>query len=159
MKPAKPNFQTSGCVINGSRFGSGNWDQEGYRTTNHDGAFPNGIGPGATRYEMYLAEIAAANGGNILTGKTETGLPACNSSGPAGSDRRLLIAAGIDCESHDVRGNREHVPVQTFVQMFMTEPAGSSGSDSTVCVEEVAAVDAAGEAGNGVIRDVIQLYR
>jgi hypothetical protein len=108
---------------------------------------------------MYLAEIAAAGGGNILpNGKAETGWPACNTTGPAGADRRLLIAAGIDCNGLGP-GNQSNVPVQTFVQVFMTEPAGTTGDDSGVWVEEVQAVDASGEGGNGVIRDVVQLYR
>jgi Flp pilus assembly protein TadG len=149
----------SGETCGGSRFGNGTWDQAGYQSTNHNGAFPNGIGNGATRYQMYLAEIAAAGGGNILpNGKAETGRPACNTTGPAGADRRLLIAAGIDCNGLGP-GNQSNVPVQTFVQVFMTEPAGTTGDDSGVWVEEVQAVDASGEGGNGVIRDVVQLYR
>jgi Flp pilus assembly protein TadG len=149
----------SGETCGGSRFGNGTWDQAGYQATNHNGAFPNGIGNGATRYEMYLAEIAAAGGGRILpAGKAESGVPACNTTGPAGPERRLMIAAGIDCSGLPP-GNASNVPVQTFVQVFLTEPAGTTGNDSNVWVEEVAAVDGFGEAGNGVIRDVVQLYR
>jgi hypothetical protein len=147
-----------GETCGGSRFGDGNWDQLGYQATNHDGASPNGIGNGATRYEMYLAEIAAAGGGDILTGKAETGVPACNTTGPAAPERRLMIAAGIDC-SFLPPGNASNVPVQTFVEVFMTEPAGTTGNDSNVWLEEVGEINAFGAGANGVIRDFVQLYR
>lgn len=149
-----------GQTCGGSRFGNGNWDQLGYEATNHNGNPPGGIGNGATRHEMYLAEIAAAGGGNILPpGKAETGAPACNTTGPAGPERRLIIAAGIDCETNNVGGNPSNVPVQMFVEMFMTEPSGTTGNDSNIWLEEVRRMDVAGSAANGIIRDFVQLYR
>ena len=148
-----------GDTCGGSRFGNGTWDQLGYEATNHNGAPPTGIGMGATRYDMYRAEIAGASGGNILpAGKAETGRPACNTTGPAGPERRLLIAAAIDCSTLPP-GNASNVPAQAFVQLFMTEPAGTTGNDSSIWLEEVGRIDIAGAGANGVIRDVIQLYR
>lgn len=156
--PRDTCFDNGSCGGNG-RFGNGTWDQLGYEAQNHDGAPPAGVAMNATRHEMYLAELASAMGGNILSGKAETGVPACNTTGPAGPERRLLVAAGVDCATHNVGGNPSGVPVQTFVEIFMTEPSGTTGQDSSIWVEEVRRVDVAGESGIGVIRDVIQLYR
>jgi hypothetical protein len=166
--PRDTCFTGDTCSTTGSPFGPNPpvWDKNGYLAANHDGVDPGFITgiETSTRYGMYLAELAAAVGPTaplLPQPRAETGRPICNASPPAGEERRLLIAAAIDCTNNPFNGNASNVPVEMFVELFVTEPAGiSGGSDNTsLWVEEVRKIDNAGISGIGVIRDVVQLYR
>ncbi len=155
-----------------NRFGNGEWDDAAYVALNHGGADPRashdadsmGLKPSlaGTRYELYHAEIAAANGGNILTGKAETGIAQCAPAASPDPARRVLIAAAVDCDANPVSGRETGVPVQEFVRIFMTEPVGNSGSNSVdIFVEVLGSAGGAGGGGGpeGKFHEVVQLYR
>jgi hypothetical protein len=149
-----------------NRFGNGSWNRAGYVATNHGGVYPTGTSATSTRYQMYLAEIAAARArtapNNVpLPTRNETGAPMCHNLGPSSDpDRRTIIAAAIDCTSTPVSGNTTGIVPLEYVKLFMTEPVGTQGNDSDIMVE---VVDTAGGVGSGAItgvyNDFIQLYR
>ena len=152
---------SSGC----DRFGNGNWSagRQNYINVNYNGNDPH---PGAaTRYDYYKAEIAAAGGGGnnkpILKNKSETGRPQCSPFQSTNANRRVLVAAAIDCNSHSLNGNGgDGIPVQEFVEIFMISPIGLDGTRD-FWVEVVGRVGG-GQGGTGasaVYRDVVRLYR
>jgi hypothetical protein len=117
-----------------------------------------------TRYEYYLSEIAAANAAGILEGRLENGLPSCSGAPPAGPDRRVIIAAGINCQENEIRGAATNVPVQEFFKIFLTEPVGfGQGPTSFEIYGEIVGsaseVGTGAEGAGGLVRDVVQLYR
>ncbi|MFM2391461.1 MAG: hypothetical protein RLZZ437_3016 [Pseudomonadota bacterium] len=162
---AAPLPRDLGLNVN-NRFGSGNWNRTSYVNTNHGGVYPVGTNASSTRYQMYLAEIAAARTraapNNVpLPTRNETGAALCHRLGPsADPDRRTIIAAAVDCTTNSVSGNSTGIVPLEYVKLFMTEPVGTSGNDSDIVVE---VVDTAGGVGSGAVtgvyNDFIQLYR
>ena len=184
---ATPN--TCGSNPYGARVGDGNWESTRYVNTNHNGSWPTGTSATSTRYEMYLAEIrdyndrvAAANGAgtstsnigmlprfeaNGTTSQRETGLPRCSGAAPASPSRRVLILAGIDCESNPINGAEVGVPVHEFYEVFLTEPVRQTDTTSSQPSFDMMA-EVIGSAGGfgagaakdaGIFHDVVQLYR
>jgi len=151
-----------------SRIGDGNWalGRANYVATNYAGIDPH---PAAsTRYEYYKAEIAAAGGGgsstDILIGLAETGRPMCSSNQSMDPKRRVVIAAGIDCTANPINGSETNVPVQEFVEIFITEPVGSDTASPPTFDFWVEIIGSAGGGGgsngsSGIFHDVVQLYR
>ncbi len=149
-----------------SRFGNGSWNRAGYVTTNHGGIYPPGTSASSTRYQMYLAEIAAARTRTAPTNvplptRNETGAPQCHASGPTSDpDRRTVIAAAIDCTSIPISGTTTNIAPLEYVKLFMTEPVQSAANNTDILVE---VVDTAGGVGSGAVtgvyNDFIQLYR
>ena len=159
-------FYTSTCG-NGNRFGDGNWSsattgRPNYETKNYGatGKYPTA----ATRYAYYKAEIAAAGGGasttRILpTSRAETGRPQCTNKQSSDPDRRVLIAAGIDCTANPINGRATNVPVNEFVKLFLTESVGAgTGNSFDIYVEVVGSAQNSSGTG-GIFHDVVQLYR
>lgn len=154
------------CFPGCGRYGDGNWaaGRTAYVAKNYGGKDPH---PGAdTRYEYYLAEIAAAGGplseSDILTGRSETGRPYCSSFRSADPERRVITVAGIDCTTTPVKGSMEDVPVIEFFRMFLTEPVGDNGSSPptvNMWAEIVGSAEARGQGSGGFFHDVVQLYR
>jgi hypothetical protein len=155
------------CFPGCAPYGDGNWSagRMAYVTANYGGTDPH---PGAgTRYEYYLAEIAAAGGGMsstpILNGLSETGRPMCSPHQDPDPERRVIIAAGIDCSTNPISGRTTGVPVHQFVKMFITEPVVDNGSTNGLDIYAEIIGSAGGNAGSGgsagVIHDVVQLYR
>ena len=166
-----------------TRFGDGTWDYGKYIDTNYgDGNGVLDAGEDAhltphipaafvgTRYGVYQAEIEYAKtagnpNGAILTGRDETGLAQCSANVSTKPERRVVIAAAIDCTANPINGKSTNVPVEEFVEVFMTAPVGAgTGSPATfdlwVEVVGTAGVSGYGSAGaGGVFRDVVQLYR
>ena len=149
------------------RYGDGDWStgRAAYVTANYGGADPH---PGATtRYQYYKAEIGADGSSTsaILSGLSETGRPICSNHQSPDPDRRVVIAAGIDCTANPINGAAKDVPVKEFVKMFMTEPVGDDGLSPPKLDLWVEIVGSAGGAGigagtsGGIFRDVVQLYR
>lgn len=140
------------------RFGTGSWDEAGYLTTNHAGVAPAGYAPGGTRYELYRAEIDSAAGGDILSGLSQTGRPECSGHMDPDPERRVLVAAAIDCSTLPA-GNASNVPVEDYWRLLLTEPSGIP-SNGDVWVEVIGRVEPFGAgAAQGILRDVAQLYR
>ncbi len=135
------------------------------------GAFVAGQGAegayAGTRYGQYLNEIAYGNNGPIIQapGKEENGYKMCATVPPTGPERRVIIAAAIDCQANPINGKETGVPVEKFYEMFITEPIGNNGAspptlDIYVEVIGEAGGDGYGSAGpGGIFRDVVQLYR
>lgn len=160
-------FASGGCT----RFGDGNWSvgRSAYVAANYGGADPHATA--STRYEYYLAEIARAGGamsGNpILTGAglDETGRPQCAPNPSPDPDRRVVVAAGIDCQRYPFSGRAMNVPVDEFFRLFMTRPVGVSPTSNSTFDLWVEVIGSAGGVGSGssstagIFRDVVQLYR
>ncbi|MES2145054.1 MAG: Tad domain-containing protein [Pseudomonadota bacterium] len=155
------------CLISGTcgRFGDGAWNRAAYVARNHRGTYPAGTNASSTRYQMYLAEIAAARGraapNNVpLPGFAENGAPMCSPTASPDPDRRTVIAAAIDLASNPVSGSTRNVVPLEYVKLFLTEPVQSAGSDTDIMVE---VVDTAGGVGSGAVtgvyNDFVQLYR
>ncbi|WP_114284101.1 TadE/TadG family type IV pilus assembly protein [Candidatus Halocynthiibacter alkanivorans] len=152
-----------------SRYGDGNWaaGRVAYVAMNYAGVDPF---PAAnTRWQYYLAEIGAANliGPNepILSGLAETGRAQCSSNQSNNPERRIVIAAAIDCNANPINGAEVGVPVEEFFKLFLTEPVGQDGAtppNVDIWAEIVGSAGGSG-AGAGAIasrfRDVVQLYR
>ncbi len=161
--PRDTCFGNGGC----SRFGDGNWSagRATYVSMNYGATDPHPTT--TTRYAYYLAEIAAAGGGssrsNILTGKDQTGRPICSNNQSSDPDRRVVVAAGIDCTANPIRGRTTNVPVKEFVRLFLTETVGSDGGSPAVLSLYAEVVGSAqgnhGSASTGVFHDLVQLYR
>jgi hypothetical protein len=153
--------------VNGTcgRFGDGNWARDPYFTQNHASfRLPalSGIA-NPTRYQTYLAEIAKAQANNTvpLPGFDETGAPQCYNGGPPSApDRRVVIAAAVDCTANNIRGAATNVVPLEYVKLFMTEPVQSAASDTDIMVEVVGTAGGAGTGAlNGIYQDFVQLYR
>lgn len=163
-------FYTSTCM-NG-RFGNGDWSAKRaeYVQYNHGGVDPH---PAAkTRYQYYLDEITAAGGSasatKIVTGLSvdgqphrETGRPQCSKNQAIDPDRRLIIAAAVDCAANPINGQANNVPVEEFVKIFLTQPVGTDGaSPPTLDIYGEVVGSASGPAGGGgLFHEVVQLYR
>lgn len=161
------------CFSNGTctRYGDGDWTAgrtapvTGYVAKNYGGTDPHPSA--ATRYDYYLAEIAAAGGGGatspILTGRSETGRRMCSVNQSPDPERRVIIAAGIDCAANPINGRAANVPVHQFVKMFITEPVVDNGQANGLDLYAEIIGSAGGNAGStgatGVFHDVVQLYR
>ena len=181
------------CLTAGTcgRFGDGNWDREGYLDVNHDLAdgIADGMGSDThlpdlssansqyedTRFGMYLREIAYGNSNPFPAPNTdailnpslsETGRPMCSNQMSSDPARRVITAAGVDCNANPVSGSTTGVPVTKFVSIFLTEPVGDDGGSPPsfdIHGEVVGFPDTVGGGGNGgfggIFRDVVQLYR
>lgn len=154
--PRDTCFSTGGCT----RFGDGNWSagRANYETVNYGGPVP-ARASAATRYEYYLAEIAAAGAGSILTGRSETGRPVCSNQTPAPPDRRVITVAGIDCEANNIRGAADNVPVEEFFRIFLTEPVDAGMNIWGEVIGSASEIGTGSGGTGGLVRDVVQLYR
>ena len=114
-----------------------------------------------SRYQMYRNEIDASGGGDILdtSALEESGRPMCSSHTSTNPDRRVLVAAAVDCSTLPP-GNASNVPVLDFYRIFMTNIAGQP-DPADVWVEVIDHVDpfGGGEPGSGFAHDFVQLYR
>lgn len=160
------------CIANGScmPYGNGDWaaGRVNYVQKNYGGVDP--FPTVTTRYQYYLHEIAAHGGAGssspILTGLQETGRPMCSPNQSNDPDRRVIIAAGVDCAANPINGRMTGVPVHQFVKLFITEPVVDNGGGSTSALDIYGEViGSAGGTGNGsggngaIFHDVVQLYR
>jgi len=147
---------TGKCYGWGGNIGDGKWDFISYMARNHNYMNPitiagttyrinyrgDTVSPAQppTRYEMYRWEIdndcvpgAKTYGRNSRT--SEEGLPVCHADGASTTDvdRRVLTVAVLNCREldHSVGMLPDvDLPVETFVQMFMTEPMGAGRDDA-----------------------------
>lgn len=147
-----------------------------------------------TRHEVYLEEIRQAairntNGeitsykpifarldavsNNYVGTRAETGGAQCSPQNnvvtfdpdhPTTPDRRIFVAAAIDCDANPISGKATNVPVKEFVKIFLTQPVGESTDTPPNFEFYVEVVGTAGGLGNGtningLFNDVVQLYR
>lgn len=122
-----------------------------------DGGSADKTGGATSRYQMYLNEIANSGTGDILTGLEETGRATCSSNASTDPDRRVLVAAAVDCNTLPP-GNASNVPVMDFYRIFMTNIAGEP-DQTDVWVEVIEPIDVNGGGATGFIHDFVQLYR
>jgi hypothetical protein len=152
------------CPYMDGRMGDGDWDIEGYKLANNL-SLP-GLPNSASRYEVYLHELATGEVGTASPGG-ETGNPQCYGGEDVddlsdGLDRRLLFIAVIDCQAHNVSeenmGNSgPPVPVKAFAKMFLTKPV-DQGPNQDIFAELVDVIEP-GNTTSTVVRDIVQLYR
>ena len=112
-----------------------------------------------TRHKMYEKEIANSDSGDILdtaAGLEESGRNSCSSYRSSDPDRRVLVAAAIDCSTLPP-GNASDVPVLDFYRIFMTNIAGAP-DPTDVWVEVIEPIDPFQPGGN-FAHDFVQLYR
>ena len=87
----------------------------------------------------------------------------CSNQQSPEPERRVLIAAGIDCVANPVAGAATDVPVKEFFKIFLTEPAGTNGATPPNFTIWGEIVGSAGGSGGGIagesFHDVVQLYR
>jgi Flp pilus assembly protein TadG len=119
-------------------------------------------GGASTRHQMYANEIANSPAGDILdtaAGLEESGLPSCSSGMSSDPDRRVLVAAAMDCSTLPP-GNASNVPAMDFYRIFLTNIAGEP-DPADIWVEVIEHVDpfGGGEPGSGFAHDLVQLYR
>jgi len=182
--PTPTQLPRDSDISNANRFGNAQWDCLGYWNAAHGGTanIPAGCTStgGITRYEVYLHEIfnqpnkalipdlTASNGEN---GDPTEQSPICYSGGPIPptptapsqriNDRRIFTVAGIDCSTVAINGNTPNVPVQYYLSMFITEPAGTQGQTNGDVYMEIVGSDANG--GGGLVpiqlREWVELVR
>ena len=63
------------------------------------------------------------------------------------NDRRIFTVAGVDCSAIAINGNTPGVPVQQYLSMFLTEPAGTQGSTNGDVYMEIVGYSQAGGGG------------
>lgn len=170
--PRDDCFATASCA-NGNRFGNGVWTnattgRPNYVAKNYGASVADPHPTATTRYQYYKAEIASAGGGASTTailpaGRAETGRPQCTNKQSSDPDRRVVIAAGIDCSANPINGRASNVPVNEFVRLFLTEPVGAGTGNSFDIYVEVVGSAESGSSGSsgagGIFHDVVQLYR
>jgi hypothetical protein len=161
-------------ISNAVRFGNGQWDCQLYWTTNHPNgpSAPSGCSTAAattiTRYQTYLHEVT----NSIIPNTSATASPAvaaplgddgdsrnssCYTGGPIPptptalsqriNDRRIFTVAGVDCSAISINGNTSNVPVQQYLSMFITEPAGTQGQTNGDVYMEIVGFSQAGGGG------------
>lgn len=162
--PRDPCFSNDTCAgASGEpRFGDGVNDAilNDYWLTNHGVTLPGALS-GGTRYDVYRYEIDTPD----MTDKSaiggEDGNPSCSTAAPVNNpllDRRVLIVAVMNCIEHGVSGNSANVPVEDFMQVFLTEPIGYEAANEDDIYGEVLGVVDPG-ADDGVLHEFPVLYR
>jgi hypothetical protein len=122
----------------GNRVGDGTWDRDAYFRTNHPGLdWKNtaGLGPTVTRYQTYIWEVqndsvptTSLTGSSPLQSEYGPAQNQCLGPGlvpdPAGTDRRRITAAVINCHAAgDLNGKQKKLDVAGYVDVFLVEPS------------------------------------
>ncbi len=81
-----------------------------------------------------------------------------NTTGLDEIDRRLLVLTAVNCLEHGpFQGNQpDGIPVEGYIQVFLTEPAQTGGPEQLRVWGELHGVLERGDEG---LRDIVQLYR
>jgi len=152
----------AGCTLGGGRIGNKAWDRDAYFLVNYGWnsatwQSQTGLGPTATRYDVYNWELA--NTGTSDMQQTTQGskdgfsYPVCRGAGitPGGTnvDRRRISAAVINCVGLGLNGHESGVPVLKWVDLFLVEPSYQRRRGSTVVTEATDVyVEIIGETGS-----------
>ena len=150
---------TGGCGITGD----GNWDRNAYFRVNYgwtSSQWPTqtGLSSTATRYQVYKWERANKSIGTPAKGinvpqqdsgnNYAFGIPATGHTGVSQSssqaDRRVMAVAVLNCQALNVQGKTTNVPVATWMDVFLVQPAVQRGqgnnvlfSNKNIYVEEI----------------------
>jgi hypothetical protein len=139
---------TGACGITGN----GNWDRNAYFRVNYgwtSSQWPTqtGLSATATRYQVYQWERANKSIGSPAKGinvpqldsgnNYAFGIPASgNGSGvlPGNGqlDRRVMAVAVLNCQALNVQGKTTNVPVPTWMDVFLVQPAVQRGQGNSV---------------------------
>jgi len=128
-----------------------------------------------TRFEVYKAEHETAKAAidDVSTGET-TLAPNVDLSGNTCStlatpslnpNRRVFIAAGIDCAANAINGAKKGVPVEGYYEVFLMGPVGMENGGSGNFDLNVEYIGPAGGDGSGddddggIFRVVVELLR
>ena len=171
-------FPTDDCQASGGCgiFGNASWStgRAAFVAKNFGGNDP--FPEARTRFEFYTAMVnaqanASANTGGLVGGLLGgvvgtvnnllgLGLPNCAPRADPDPNRRVLVAAAIDCSGLSATADLRDVPVLDFVELFMTQPTGLDGSN-TVNVEVIGSLGGPTlpETTDVVLRDVVRLYK
>lgn len=178
-------FPRDSNISNSTRFGNGQWDCLTYWSRAHPGNTANRPAAcsstgGMSRYEMYLHEITALANKALIPDLSGSGgdngdpserSPICYTGGPIPptptalsqrvNDRRIFTVAGVDCSTIAINGNTSNVPVQQYLSMFLTEPAGTQGQTNGDVYMEIVGYSASGGGGLAPIqlREWVELVR
>ena len=128
-----------------------------------------GLQDRAPRYEIYRSEIdSPLPSGDLLNlgsddsdfgDKTESGRAINAPTYSSDPDRRVLVAAGIDCNANDLSGKTTDIPVEEFVRLFITEPMPGS-NDPSIYTEVIGSASREGRGQSaGIVRDLVELVR
>jgi len=168
--------------IPGASIGTGNWPIEDYLAENYGAsaplvrAIPNSFAGSSSlvgalvpsRYDVYRYEISSGlysmrHPGEMVGGSPsgESGETMCgpNKTHPidpiTSSDRRVTVAAIIDCGTVGDGGGVNEYPVNAFASIFLTRPMERTAPsvDSTIDVE---IIDITGFGGNGTLENFIR---
>jgi hypothetical protein len=166
-----------GCPNGGGRFGDGNWDNGrdtyvdiNYGTPSGASGTSDPFAAASTRFEYYKAEVENAGAsGNILTGRSENGRPQCSQHQSDDVNRRVFIAAGINCDPSnggmEVNGAETNVPVAQYFEVFLLRPVGEGSGSPAAFDLHVEVIGPAGGDGTGnseeagIFRNVVELLR
>lgn len=160
-------------LSNATRFGTDTSftgpERTRYVAMNYAGVDPH---PTArTRWAYYQAESEAHGGAgsrtailSSLTPERETGRAQCSAHQSSDYQRRVVVAAGVNCDpatgGTQIKGDTDNVPVEEFYDIFLTEPVGvTGGSGMYIYGEVIGSVGGPGSTPTGVFHDVVQLYR
>ncbi|MPY75138.1 MAG: hypothetical protein GEU87_12840 [Alphaproteobacteria bacterium] len=167
---------------NTHRFGTGLWDCAGYWSAMHPTmtapgwctSSADGTVAGQSRYDLYRAEIdgTAPFAGPTIPNRIgdspwgENADAASRSCYTGGSstlndtpDRRILYFAVVNCREQGLGGgnSNEEIPVEAFVEAFLTEPVDDPSDGPEIVLEVKDIVRPGGD--DGVLHDIVQLYR
>lgn len=155
------------CTVGSStRIGTGYWDIDSYMAVNHsvpDIVTVRGIfgvmGPDRlSRYQVYQWELGDYPMGTPHMPLGEDANPQCNTAFPApGPDRRVISLAVVDCIASNVQGQTPNLVVDKWVDIFLTEPIGSSGGNNYL-YGEIIGETTEGQSIETVVKYVTQLY-
>ncbi|MEM6487064.1 MAG: Tad domain-containing protein [Pseudomonadota bacterium] len=84
--------------------------------TNQDGT------PVTSRYELYMAEIAAG----MLDPVGAEGVNTCNTAATAQADRRVVEVAIADCSGISGQTSPTDIPVMAYAEVFLSTPANNT---------------------------------
>ena len=169
-------------------FAGPGWDVNAYIETNYgegvtlqslrdENEFFADVPVNPSRYDIYLAEHETAVAAYEATGVAGNGLPSgdvnddftgetCSTVTPSTNpNRRVFIAAGINCDLHNINGAKKGVPVENFYKVFLMRPVGLENGGSGNFDMHVEMIGPAGGDGSGstedggIFRDVVELYR
>jgi Flp pilus assembly protein TadG len=160
--------------------GNGNWDRDAYFKVNYgyaDGTAwqaATGLPANTSRWQVYQWELAhrtlTVNGKTVgidapqgIDNKQAAfSYPATGRAGVAASlsqlDRRRMSVAVLNCQALQAKGKTVGVPVTTWLDVFLVEPAVSRGSSSSYTDQKDIYVEVIGKttADTGVVGEVVK---
>ncbi|APG85561.1 hypothetical protein SAMCCGM7_Ch2824 [Sinorhizobium americanum CCGM7] len=158
----------------GARVGNGDWDLEYYWQVNYpDVPLPVALSgsPQPSRYEVYLYEIANGYHEKKSPGG-ETGSAMCyrkdnqNEDPPSFPDRRITVAALVDCDAQGAINGKKDLNVAAFAKVFLTRPVktqnnvAKKGSPTEIEFQysaiDIEIVDITGDGGLGSMEEYLR---